>query len=84
MSIPVLDHNMAPIPVHFPEETYALISAAERRFRHIHEVEIPKLRDCAGPLAVQQTLAEELRENTVLLAKQIEVHLHSDSQLTLQ
>ena len=74
---------MAPIPVHFPEETYVLISAAERRYRHIHEVEIPMLRDCSGPLAIQQTLAEELRENTLLLARQVEVHRHS-SELTFQ
>jgi protein transport protein SEC20 len=62
---------MAPIP----DETHALISAAKRRCGHISEVEIPKLRSCTGPLAVQQTVAEELREDTVLLTRQIEVYL---------
>jgi len=65
---------MAPIPVRLPEEAYTLISAAERRFGCLNEVEIPKLRNCTGPLVVQQTLAEELREGTALLARQIEVY----------
>lgn len=68
---------MAPIPVRLPEETHSLISAAERRYRYLHDVEIPKLRNCTGPLAIQQTFAEELREDTVLLVRQIEVYHHS-------
>jgi len=66
--------DMAPIPVRLPEEVHTLISAAERRFERLNGVEIPKLRNCTGPLAVQQTLAEELREGTALLARQIEVY----------
>jgi protein transport protein SEC20 len=66
---------MAPIPSRLPEETLALISAAERRYKHIAEVEIPELRKCIGPLSVQQALAEDVREATIALTQQIEVCL---------
>lgn len=66
---------MAPIPNRLPEETRSLISAAERRYKHIAEVEIPELRKCIGPLSVQQALAEDVRESTITLTQQIEVCL---------
>jgi protein transport protein SEC20 len=66
---------MAPIPSRLPEETLSLISAAERRYKHIAEVEIPELRKCIGPLSVQQALAEDVRESTITLTQQIEVCL---------
>ncbi|KDR85819.1 hypothetical protein GALMADRAFT_234910 [Galerina marginata CBS 339.88] len=63
---------MAPIPSRLPEEALSLISSIERRFKHISEVEIPKLQQCIGPLSLQQTMAEEVREDTVALTRQIE------------
>ncbi|PPR05611.1 hypothetical protein CVT26_009131 [Gymnopilus dilepis] len=63
---------MPPIPSQFPEEVKSLISGIERRHNHISQVEIPELRKCTGPLAVQQSLAEEVRQDTILLSKQIE------------
>ena len=66
---------MAPLPNRLPEETRSLISAAERRYKHIAEVEIPELRKCIGPLSVQQALAEDVRESTITLTQQIEVCL---------
>ncbi|KAF8167292.1 Sec20-domain-containing protein [Crassisporium funariophilum] len=62
---------MAPLPSRLSEETLSIISAAERRYKHLAEVEVPKLRQCLGPLAIQQTLAEDLREDTVALTRQI-------------
>jgi len=64
---------MPPIPTKLPEEALSIISAIERRLTHISEVEVPKLRECTGPLSVQQTLAEDVREDTVALTRQIEV-----------
>ena len=66
---------MAPIPSRLPEETLSLISAAERRYKHIAEAEIPELRNCIGPLSVQQTLAEDVRGDTIALTQQVEVCL---------
>jgi protein transport protein SEC20 len=64
---------MAPIPPRLPEGTLSLISAADRRYKHINEVQVPKLQNCVGPLTLQQRLADEVREDTALLARQIDV-----------
>ena len=66
---------MPPIPSRLPEETLSLISAAERRYNHLNDTEVPNLRRCTGPLSLQQTLADDLRESTALLTRQIEVSL---------
>ncbi|KAF4612400.1 hypothetical protein D9613_004295 [Agrocybe pediades] len=63
---------MAPIPSRLPEEALSLISGIERRLKHISEVEVPQLRECTGPLSVQQALAEDVREDTVALTRQID------------
>ena len=66
---------MAPIPITLPEDALFLISAAERRYRFLSDSELPKLRQCIGPLSVQQTLAEDLRVDTIALTRQVEVSL---------
>lgn len=64
---------MAPIPNTLPEDALLLISATERRYNYLTESELPKLRQCIGPLSLQQTLAEDLRVDTVALTRQVEV-----------
>ena len=64
---------MAPIPNTLPEDALLLISATERRYNYLTESELPKLRQCIGPLSLQQTLAEDLRMDTVALTRQVEV-----------
>ena len=64
---------MAPIPNTLPEDALSLISAAERRYKFLSDSELPKLRQCIGPLSVQQTLAEDLRVDTIALTRQVEV-----------
>lgn len=64
---------MAPIPNTLPEDALFLISAAERRYNSLTDSELPKLRQCIGPLSVQQTLAEDLRVDTIALTRQVEV-----------
>ena len=64
---------MAPIPSTLPEDVLFLISAAERRYNYLTDSELPKLRQCIGPLSVQQTLAEDLRVDTIALTRQVEV-----------
>ncbi|KAF8893687.1 Sec20-domain-containing protein [Gymnopilus junonius] len=63
---------MPPIPSRLPEEALSLISDIDRRHNHISQVEIPALRKCTGPLAVQQSLAEDVRQDTILLTRQVE------------
>ena len=65
--------DMAPIPNTLPEDALFLISAAERRYNYLLDSELPKLRQCIGPLSVQQTLAEDIRVDTIALTRQIEV-----------
>lgn len=64
---------MAPIPNTLPEDALSLISAAERRYSYLIDSELPKLRQCIGPLSLQQRLAEDLRVDTVALTRQVEV-----------
>ena len=64
---------MAPISNTLPEDALSLTSAAERRYNYLTESELPKLRQCIGPLSLQQTLAEDLRVDTVALTRQVEV-----------
>jgi protein transport protein SEC20 len=61
-----------PIPNTFPEDALSLISAAERRYNYLTDSELPKLRQCIGPLSLQQTLAEDIRMDTVALTRQVE------------
>jgi len=63
---------MAPIPNTLPEDALSLVSATERRYNYLIESELPKLRQCIGPLSLQQTLAEDLRVDTVALTRQVE------------
>ncbi|KAF8809472.1 Sec20-domain-containing protein [Phlegmacium glaucopus] len=63
---------MAPILNTLPEDVLSLISAVERRCNYLTESELPKLRQCIGPLSLQQTLAEELRVDTAAVTRQVE------------
>ena len=64
---------MAPIPSRLPEDVISLLSSAERRYKHISDITIPELRKCSGPLSVQQRLADDVREDTLTLSRQIQV-----------
>ncbi|KAF9478090.1 Sec20-domain-containing protein [Pholiota conissans] len=63
---------MPPIPSRLPEEALSLLSAAERRYKHISEALIPELRRFIGPISLQQQLADGVREDTLALSRQIE------------
>ncbi|CAK5273838.1 unnamed protein product [Mycena citricolor] len=63
---------MPPLPLKFDEETLKLLDAVERHAKDIEDFQIPRLRSCEGPFAVQQTLASELREDVDALARQVE------------
>ena len=64
---------MAPIPARLTDEVQSLIASIERRYKYISETSVPELRKCTGPVSLQQRLAEDVREDTVTLARQIEV-----------
>ena len=64
---------MAPIPQILDDETKALAENLQRREKDLTEFQIPRLRDCKGPLSVQQQFAAELREDLDAFTKQVEV-----------
>ncbi|CAE6425694.1 unnamed protein product [Rhizoctonia solani] len=43
-----------------------------RRLRDLNEFQIPRLRECKGPLTLQQQFAAELRDDTEAIAKRLE------------
>ncbi|KAF9002392.1 Sec20-domain-containing protein [Hymenopellis radicata] len=63
---------MPPIPATFDEETSQIISAISRRQNDILQFQIPRLRECKGPLNLQQNLAGEVREDVDNTSRQIE------------
>jgi protein transport protein SEC20 len=72
---------MPPLPSTLDAQTLSIIDILGRRLRDLVEVQIPRLRDCTGPLSLQQQLAGELREDTDTCAQQIEVSSCSNSVL---
>jgi protein transport protein SEC20 len=64
---------MPPIPRTLDQDTLALISSAHRRANDLSECQIPRLRECRGPLSLQQNLAGELREDLDRFSRQVEV-----------
>lgn len=63
---------MAPIPNTLDPQTTSLISSLERKQKDIADFQIPRLRSCKGPLATQQQLAVELREDLDTFARTLE------------
>ncbi|EEB96675.1 hypothetical protein MPER_04150, partial [Moniliophthora perniciosa FA553] len=63
---------MPPIPPTFDSNTQDLISSTSRLINDISEYQIPRLRDCKGPLSAQQQLANEVREDLDKLGRQIQ------------
>ena len=68
---------MPPIPITLDTETQALVEQIERRQKDITTFQLPRLRDCIGPLSLQQTLAAEVREDIDRLHAQIEASLYT-------
>jgi hypothetical protein len=68
-------HIMPPLPSTLGNDTFELISSAQRRQKDLSEFQLPRLRACHGPLTVQQNLAAELREDIEAFARQVEVIL---------
>ncbi|KAI0642642.1 Sec20-domain-containing protein [Trametes meyenii] len=63
---------MPPLPSALDEETSNLISSLGRRQKDLAEFQIPRLRQCTGPLSVQQQYAAELRDDLDTFARQVE------------
>jgi len=64
---------MPPLPSSLDQESLALIDQVERRKTDLNDYQLPRLRNCQGPLSVQQDLAAELREDIDTFASQVEV-----------
>ncbi|KAL5481060.1 SEC20 [Sanghuangporus weigelae] len=70
---------MAPISQILDDETKALIDKLQRRERDLAEFQIRRLRDCKGPLSLQQRRAAELKEDLDAFVKQIEIlEIHAE------
>lgn len=63
---------MPPVPTAVDPESLALIELIERRLNDLTTFQIPHLKACAGPLATQQSLAAEIREDVERVGRQIE------------
>ncbi|KAI0676488.1 Sec20-domain-containing protein [Trametes maxima] len=63
---------MPPLPSVLDEETSNLISSLGRRQKDLADFQIPRLRQCTGPLGVQQQYAVELRDDLDAFARQVE------------
>ncbi|KAG8958936.1 hypothetical protein FRC03_008684 [Tulasnella sp. 419] len=62
---------MPPIPPNqLLEEAQAIRSGIYRRIKDLREYQLPRIRDCTGPLSLQQQFAGELREDIEFLATQ--------------
>lgn len=68
---------MAPIPSSLNTETINLIDNLQRRQKDLDDYQVPRLRDCKGPLSVQQKLAAELKEDLNAFGQQIEVRVRN-------
>lgn len=66
---------MPPLPSTLDEETTNLVESIQRREQDLTSFQIPRLRSCKGPLAVQQRYADELREALDELSGQVDVRL---------
>lgn len=66
---------MPPLPATYNEETKSLVESIQRRQKDLSEFQIPRLRNCKGPLTAQQDLASEFREDLDILGRQIEVRI---------
>jgi len=66
---------MPPVAPRLHEDALSLVSAIEGRFQNLFEVEIPRLRQCSGPLSLHQAFSEEIREETLVLSKSLDVGL---------
>ncbi|CAE6423103.1 unnamed protein product [Rhizoctonia solani] len=53
-------------------EAQATHEGISRRLRDINEFQIPRLRECKGPLTLQQQFAAELRDDTEAITKRLE------------
>jgi len=68
---------MAPIPSSLDTETINLIDNLQRRQKDLDDFQLPRLRDCRGPLSVQQKFAAELKEDLDAFGQQIEEFVQS-------
>lgn len=63
---------MAPIPSLLPPETQDSIASLTRKQKDIIDFQISRLRKCTGPLATQQQLGSELREDVEGFVRHVE------------
>lgn len=67
-----LTSTMPPVPTLLDAESLALIELIERRLNDLSTFQIPRLKACMGPLAIQQRWAAEIREDVERVGRQIE------------
>ena len=72
---------MAPLPSTLSDELLTAIDSLRRRRTDLSEFQIPRLRNCTGPLATQQQYAAELREDLDTFARLVEVRLYLISHI---
>ncbi|KAG9098303.1 hypothetical protein FRC07_010666 [Ceratobasidium sp. 392] len=63
---------MPPIASPLFTEAQTTYEGISRRLKDLNEYQIPRLRDCTGPLTLQQQFAAELRDDIEVLTKRLE------------
>ena len=74
---------MPPIPSTIDEEASNTIALLERRQKDLLDFQIPRLRNCTGPLTLQQQYAAELRDDLDVFSRQLEVSRVSSTSESL-
>lgn len=66
---------MLQVPPGLAPASLPIIDHIQRRLEDLSSHQIPRLRQCKGPLSVQQEIARELRGDIARLEQRIEVRL---------
>lgn len=74
---------MPPIPSTIDEEASSTIASLERRQKDLLDFQITRLRNCTGPLTLQQQYAAELRDDLDVFSRQLEVSRVSSTSESL-
>lgn len=66
---------MPPLPSAIDEETTRAVESLNRRRKDLTTYQIPRLRECKGPLSTQQQYAAELKDDLDAFAQQVDVRV---------
>lgn len=60
------------------QEASSVHDGLKRRMKDLQEYSIPNLRDCKGPLSLQQQLAADVRDDIEIFTRELQVRAGLD------